>query len=289
MPKIALLLATAALLTLGIGITSDRAAAVSDPLSCEGYAEKRVFLESQGWWNTTTAGVGEHIHVGTCFPHAQTVKGVVDFDIRVMLHESTASAYLLRIAVGSTVLVTKTIAMSCATDCTQWHRLSLDTTKWAYDGRQELRFTVKAKEPNGKIHYQSTGWQAYFANGKPVSNYRSSDLIIARGWYTDYGYTNAQLESALPTAPVSGTWSPKVKFSPGSSTAASFMATVDPSFHTGDAGKVVVTGAGSGSKTLSIDTRTLANGPHKLVLLAHDKRSTGTNSGVQVLPFTVLN
>lgn len=290
MPKRVLLFAAAALLTLGIGITTtDHAAAVPDPLTCEGYAEKRVFVESQGWWIPTNEGVGEHIHVATCFPHAETVKGTVDFDVRVMLHDSKAKAYLLRIAVGSTVLVQKSISMACDTDCTQWHKLSLDTTKWAYDGRQELRFTVKAKEADGKIHYQSTGWQAYFANGKPVQHYRSSDLVIARGWYTGYDYTNAQLDSALPAAPVSGTWSPRVKFTPKTTAGATYMATIDPSFHVGNAGTVVLSGAGSGSKTLSIDTTKLTNGRHNLVLLAHDKRTGGTNSGVQVLPFTVQN
>jgi hypothetical protein len=75
----------------------------------------------------------------------------------------------------------------------------------------------------------------------------------------------------------------------GSTTEERWMATVDPSFHAGYEGIVVASGSGHGYKTLSIDTRRFANGPHRLVLLAHDKRTTGKNSGVQVIPFTVAN
>lgn len=267
------------------------AAAAPDPNTCAGYPEKRTFVESQGWWDTGpgTGKVGRHVHVGTCFPNAQSVKGTVDFDVRVMLHDNPGTANLLRIAIGSTVVVKVPISMSCPADCTQWYRISLDTGKWAYDGRQELRLTANVKQPDGTRQYQSTGWQVYFANGKPVKNYRSSDAMIARGWYTSFGYANASLESAYPWSPVSGTWAPVVKFSMGSSTDERWMATVDPSFHAGYEGTVIATGSGHGSKTLSIDTRKFPNGQHKLVLLAHDKRSTGKNSGVQVIPFTVAN
>lgn len=267
------------------------AAAAPDPLTCAGYPEKRTFVESQGWWNSPQGigKVGQHVHVGTCFPNAQSVTGTVDFDVRVMLHDNPGTANLLRIAIGGTIVVKAPISMSCAADCTQWYRISLDTTKWAYDGRQELRFTANVKQPDGTRQYQSTGWQVYFANGKPVKNYRSTDAMIARGWYTNFGYTNSSLESAYPWAPVSGTWTPVVKFSMSSSEDRRWMVTVDPSFHVGFEGTVVGSGVGAGAKTLSIDTRKFSNGPHKLVLLAHDRRTTGMSSGVQVIPFTVAN
>ncbi|MGH3665156.1 MAG: hypothetical protein ACRDU8_03515 [Egibacteraceae bacterium] len=54
-----------------------------DPLTCDGYRERRFFFESQAWWQPTVSGNQDlgHIHVGTCFPHAQTVSGVVNFDL----------------------------------------------------------------------------------------------------------------------------------------------------------------------------------------------------------------
>lgn len=269
----------------GAVVAAGSAAAAADPLTCAGYPEKRVFLESQGWWGPmpVTGRVG-HVHLATCFPHAQTVTGVITLDVRVMLHDNDGVANQLRLAIGSSVVTTQAISMSCENNCTQWFTISYDTSKWAYDGRQELRLTAKVKQPNGTTMYQSTGWQSYFANGKPVRNYRSSDLIIARGWYSNFGYSNATLETPLPTQPISGTWSPRVNFS-----RAGYLATIDPDFHAGSEGTVLARGSGSGDRQLTIDTTRLANGPHKLVLISSDPRSTGTNSGVQVIPFTVAN
>ena len=40
-----------------------------DSLSCEGYPEPRVFLESQSWWvDAHRPYPGAQIHWGTCFP-----------------------------------------------------------------------------------------------------------------------------------------------------------------------------------------------------------------------------
>jgi hypothetical protein len=292
LPKLFLL---AAVMTVAVSAGAlDRAGAVgdarsaitaADPVTCEGYPEKRVFLESQGWWGPMprTARTG-HVHVGTCFPHAQTVRGVLTFDVRVKLHENDGVAYLLRLSVGSSVVTSQTISMSCEEDCTRWFTLSYDTSKWAYDGRQELRLTAKIKQPDGTTQYQSTGWQVYFANGKPLRNYRSSDVVIARGWYTNFGYANATLETPLPLEPISGTWTPRVNFS-----RSGYLATIDADFHGGNEGTVVARGTGSGDRQLAIDTTKLANGPHKLVLVSSDVRSAGTNSGVQVIPFVVAN
>src|SRR4051812_41506413 len=71
-----------------LGPASELAAAAAVP--CIGvptgdatvYAEKRVFLESQGWWGARRPdgtvpkrGDAEHIHVGMCFPLQQTISG----------------------------------------------------------------------------------------------------------------------------------------------------------------------------------------------------------------------
>ena len=40
-----------------------------DSLTCEGYPEPRVFLESQSWWvDAHRPYPGAQIHWGTCFP-----------------------------------------------------------------------------------------------------------------------------------------------------------------------------------------------------------------------------
>jgi hypothetical protein len=66
------------------------------------------------------------------------------------------------------------------------------------------------------------GWLAYVHNGKTSvdTHYLAPNISEARGWYglqgTDgLGYENARLRSPLPTAPLSGTWSPEVETLPG--------------------------------------------------------------------------
>jgi len=89
-----------------------------------------------------------------------------------------------------------------------------------------------------------------------------------------------------------------VKMAPGAGGApvTSHRAHVDPDFHAGSAGWIVRQGRGSFEGRLSIDTTQLANGVHKLVLVANarklsrrDRVANGTSSGVQVIPFVVSN
>jgi hypothetical protein len=62
-----------------------------NPLTCEGYPEARIFLDAQAWWSPAPGQAGEdfgHIHNATCAPHRQTLRGLVDFDIRLILHNN---------------------------------------------------------------------------------------------------------------------------------------------------------------------------------------------------------
>ena len=138
------------------------------------------------------------------------------------------------------------------------------------------------------------GWQAYLQNGHTVNDYRSGIPTICRGWYSNAGYANAQLNSLYPTSPVSGVWTSNVKMAPGSGGIAVTHHTVrlDPDFHAVPVieGTILEDGTGEFSGNLSIDTRTLSNGPHKLMLRADADASTGsTNSGVCIIRFTVQN
>jgi hypothetical protein len=182
---------------------------------------------------------------------------------------------------------------TCSGTCTFWFHASIDTTKATSDGRKELRIHAHVKEPDGKEMLVTNGWQLYLANGdRPVSDYRSADVTTARGWYTDVGYTNATLKSDLPLAPVSGVWSFKVSLQPGSGgiPVTHHVVLLDANFHAGIPGTVLKEGASAWSGTITLDTRTLVNGPHKLILRADANASAGsTNSGVLVIPFTVQN
>lgn len=287
-------------------LASTRAAA--DPLSCTGYPEKRVFLETQTWWTPTPGTTGKndfgHLHLGTCFPYKQALTGTVDFDVRLMMHDNPGKAFLFRVGTEDVVLGQQDFDMTCSVaTCEKWLRVSLDTTKASHDGRNEFRFSVKLNEPDGNVMFESSGWQAYLKNGKASSDYRSSDVTIARGWYTGALYTNAEITSDIPLTPVSGIWSPAVKLTAGAGgiPVTHWSWHVDPSFHAVPANPGTITAEGSGElrSTIKIDTTKLTNGTHRLVLISSADCMNGNcgdvsldgqrNSGVLSIPFTVLN
>jgi hypothetical protein len=274
-------------------------AATIDRQACTGYPQKRVFLESQAWWYRTPGKTGTdhgHVHIGTCFPHAQKVTGVVRFDVRVILHRNPGRLTHINIGIvgewGGIRSVALTPSWRCAeTTCTRWFRTYVDTRKALRDGRQEFRFRAQVKEPDNKEMIASTGWLAYVKNGKPIQHYRASWSAEARGWYTNTGYANAKIEF-LPMNSVRGVWWPKVRMTAGSGgiPVTSYRAILDPDFHAGKAGTTIRSGTGSFRGSLRIDTTRLRNGKHKLVLIADAKASTGsTNRGLLVVPFSVSN
>ncbi len=293
--------------TAGAAYLATTKAAV-DPLSCTGYPEKRVFLETQSWWTPTPGTTDKnnfgHLHLGTCFPYKQTVTGTIEFDIRLLMHDNPGNAFLFRVGTEDVVLGQQDFSMTCSVaTCEKWLHVSLDTTKASHDGRNEFRFSVKLNEPDGNVMFESSGWQAYLKNGKSSSDYRSSDVTIARGWYTGALYTNAEITSDIPLTPVSGVWSPTVKLTAGAGgiPVTHWSWHVDPSFHAVPANLGTITAEGSGElrSTIKIDTTRLTNGTHRLVLISSADCISGNcgdasldgqrNSGVLSIPFTVSN
>jgi hypothetical protein len=271
----------------------------TDRVACTGYPERRVFLESQGWWVQTPGSTGTdfgHVHVGMCFPLGQQVRGVVTLDVRLTMHDNPGRLGRLdggiRTRDGGYSLWSVPIGLTCPTGtCVVWTQLKVDTSQVPTDGRAEWRFRPRVRTPDGKAFDPSTGWQAYLANGggRPVEHYRDRDSAIARGWYEDSGYVNAGI-SAVPTAPVSGTWTPSVNLDTGSEgPPVTFHGVyVDPDFHRGSKGIVIREGQGPYGGTVAIDTARLSPGPHRLVLRSDARDPSGsTSSGVLVVHFTV--
>jgi hypothetical protein len=188
------------------------------------------------------------------------------------------------------------LGFRCAVEtCTWFVPVDVDT-RLASDGCQEFRFQAWVKEPDGKELIATNGWRVNLRNGNRLASYcdaRGVNFTEGRGWYTDMGYENGRLDDPFPVAPVSGIWSPKLKAGAGSGgiTPTYHMITVDPSFHMGNKGLVLHEGPGSWSTSrLAIDTRKLANGPHKLFIRTDANTSSGsTVSGALVFPFTVQN
>lgn len=280
--------------------------------ACSTYAEPRVFLESQSWWRQMPGSSGTdfgHVHSGTCFPYLQKVSGVVPFDVVTKLHDNPGTLTRVDVQAFNNAYGAKNLAsvrpnFVCQTaDCTVTHRLRPDTRVLAYDGLTEFRIRSHVREPDGNVSLATDGWLAYVRNGKPVrdTRYLAPGQSEGRGWYgrsgTDgFGYINARMRTRLPSGPVSGIWRPEVETLRGSGPSrpiARTLVTVDPDFHAipEKRGFVQVDQPGAFRGFLAIDTTRLANGPHKLVVIASaDHPDLGSvQSGVVVLPFTVWN
>jgi hypothetical protein len=261
---------------------------VPDPLGCTGYPEPRVWLESQAWWSRAGLAipehVGEHIHVGLCWPvapdggDALITDNKLHVDVRVLLHAATGPTSYIRVSDASNVKVKKALVLGPG-DAEAWVPFDLDLSKWG-TGRREFRWTANVpRTDEGLRQFNSTGWQLCVRSC--ASSYRSGPWTEARGWYEGRDYTHARFLSKLPVQPVSGLWTFNVRLiesGPGG-------VFVDPDFHNGSWGTRIGPEGGPFSGSVTLDTRLLANGPHRLALVASD----GQNAGVQVVNFTVAN
>lgn len=261
-------------------------------------AAPTVTLESQGWWSSpgisVPAQVGAHVHLRATVPaDGYPIDGQVAVPVVVTLHAMAGTATSVRVSDGSTVRQTWALTLGpCPTTCTWSGTLTVDFTKWS-TGRREMRWTanVPDEQPDraGKQRmYQSTGWQVCVRSCTPT--YRSGPWVEARGWYDDrstdgtglaHNYQNARLTSPLTAVRAGGTIS--ISLAPGSGGLTTRLAGayLDPHFHDGDPGRVLLsrTSAYKGSLVIPTD---LTSGPHTLVLLASD----GQNAGVLAVPFT---
>lgn len=265
-------------------------------------------MEAQAWWKGdgvesligADAPGGAHVHVGTCFPWGQPVSGTVEFDVRIMLHDNPGELYRIRPQVwydGGNWVESEVFYRQSFTepDVTLWQHIIIDTTRSPYDGLQELRLFTEVHHTDGADQYASTGWALDIRNGRPVNHYKpdaqAPRFTEGRGWYTGADYTNSRFEDPAFMAPVSGIWAPDVKMTAGSGgEPVTFHALyIDPDFHNGSSGITVKSGPGKWDGDVVIDTTTLSNGLHRLVLRADATISTGTNSGLLVIPFVVEN
>ena len=284
--------------------------------TCRGYPEPRVFLETQTWWTDGAIAPGQrshHIHVGVCFPQGRTWRpapdGRVRLDFRIVFHNMRGFlGYQFRGGIGCCDNGSPTfhvpVRLRCKhmhMECTWWITRRIDTDATGSDGRKEARFSLLTRTPKGKRMFESSGWQSYLDRGhvSDVEDYRDADVAIARGWYEGFGYANASIAPYRAPGPrVSGVWRPELRMHPGAGgrPITSHSVNIDPNFHEGKAGKVVEKGPGSYDGVVTIDTRKLKNGQHRLVLFTHAKLITpgddvldGTNTGVLAVPFFVRN
>jgi hypothetical protein len=292
----------------GLTATPTQSGPGPDRVNCTGYPEPRLFLDAQAWWMATPGYNGSdfgHVHIGTCFPYRQSLTGKVSFDVRVILHNNPGRAYNVRLQVKDGgdlyTMESRSISFVCPglATCEHWEQFTVDTERFNYSGIQEFRFNTSVQEPDGNIMYATSTWTAYVENGKPVQHAHSNYVIEGRGWYgvfggANVGYSNARLASDFPISPVSGNFSFEVRLYKGSEGIPTTYHTIllDPNFHVVPVvpGIVLKEGSGEYRGVITLNTRQLTNGRHRLVLRADaDDPSGYTNSGVLVIPFSVDN
>ncbi len=274
--------------------------AAPDPVSCTGYPEPRQFFETQAWWEPVPNLEGQgHVHLGMCWPHAQTVSGTLKLDLRVLLHDNRGT--LTRVKVQDDYsndfnFFESTKLDSSQGELTAWRSISIDTTK-INDGMRQLRIYAYFSHEGGNEQIARAHYMVDVENGKTDYAAKYSEYG-GSGWYleeedgTDWGYQRATLDRSSFLAIgqcVSGTWQPRVKLAWSSPSASEHMVLVDPNIHAGSLGKVIRQGSGGYDGTVSIDTRTLTNGTHKLFVQSGRRVGVEENGGVFVYPFTVCN
>ncbi len=276
--------------------------------------------------NNASTNTG-HLHMGACIPERETISsGNLTVNVRVILHDNPGTANYVSMVFKTSdreTTVQKCYLRAEAPDfscpgpsdkgrgdfvcngtCERWLSFSQPISLFNHSGLQDVRFRGFVREPDGKEMRANFNWQVNIQNGRSGSDVSDDAFLRGKGWYTRAGYCEASFRSVpLPDGPVSGIWSPLVGLTTHSGSDSrpashSFVA-IDPDFHAvpPSPGAVLWNAAGpygsepSGAAPISIDTRALSNGVHKLHLRTscRDDRQESTNSGVTVVPFTVAN
>lgn len=168
---------------------------------------RRIPVELQAWWFPNFG----HIHAAAQVPLGQEVSGIVEFDVRIVMHDNPSHLYELRIDTDNGVFKKIPLDFDCpydgtnSTNCSISVPVQLDTRKMK-DGWREIRIRATAKTVDNKRFLNSSGIQFYVNNGGSKSNYtRSIDNhgLIGRGWYEGFGYTNAVIGN-VPLEKVKG-------------------------------------------------------------------------------------
>lgn len=257
-------------------------------------------IEAQAWWReaglSIPNNVGEHIHASVCWPtYGTIVTGTLHIDLRILVHNGDEAThhFLERMRVnwrpynsesGGGLLLDNTgdwdIPLDASGNGSRIFPIDLNLSSLGTATRR-IRINPMAGNDPDKMFPGWEGWLCVRACNT------STTKTTGKGWYSGHGYQNASFNSLIPTSPKSGNYTFNVNMNPGGDGLATVQhgIYIDPDFHNGSTGITVRQANGTFSGNVTIDTRTLSDGPHKLVLMARDSDL----AGIQVIPFTVDN
>jgi len=284
-----------------------------DPLTCTGYAEKRQFVEAQSWW--TEPGLQtRHAHVGACIPERETVADPVRLDVRMVLHDPLMATEFstLRVTVKGSGYeknwIDHDFEEPCMVmTCTKWHTVHVPLSFFDKSGMQEMRLRFTNEEGRTPSRSAATmkpsmGWKVFVNNGKTKSDYTRLPYVRGKGWYTENGYCVAEHTDAagIPDAPVSGAYTRSIQMinddSTDSQPVTGHRVSVNPDFHMGNPGTVLLDGSGQRPNgPFTIDTTKFSDGQHRVALEVRCAALDGNNvrnsllQGFLIYPITVAN
>lgn len=167
-----------------------------------GFDPRQIPLEMQAWW---TPAYG-HIHAAANLPLGQEVSGVLNFDVRIVLHHNPSHLNELRIDDDESIKLRIPLDWSCPIDqtCAFNVPVSLDTTT-LQDGWREIRLRAETETPDDKRFLSSSAIPLLVNNGGSRDDYNrgTNQGLIGMSWYEEFGYTYAWIET-VPLGPVSG-------------------------------------------------------------------------------------
>jgi hypothetical protein len=275
-----------------------------DPVNDQtAYGEKRVFLESQGWWGARKTdgsvpryGNAEHIHVGLCFPlKGVTVTGTKTLRVRVMGHNLPINSIIKTTLLhdpdgdgGALPLIhwDDTVRASDNGNVVMWRTVQVNTANIP-NGLREFRNLTVVRRPDGDELHASSAWCWQISNGSatPVASGTCIDTpesTMARGWYNCFEYKIAETRHwAYPYGGVTRNvpYTLEIGGRDGASSAnndfTGWEARWDPDFHNGINGTLIQSGTGPGygvSITIPASLMTGVTGGkiHKLVIIGFD-------------------
>src|SRR5918992_339724 len=257
------------------------------------YEEKRVFLESQGWWGERRAdgsvpkrGAAEHIHVGMCFPLQQTVSGTKTLRVRVMAHNLPVGSVIKTTSLhdpggGSIPDINwnRTIRLSDNGDVDTMATVQVNTA-FIPNGLREFRNLTSVRRPDSAEIHATSGWCWTIANGSaaPVNSgtcATTPQTTMARGWYDCFEYKISEVRNW--TYPYSGiarnaSYTVQIGAREGAGThnlITSWEVRLNPDFHNGNNGSLVASGSSpANGQSVTINGSLLTAGVHRLVVIA---------------------
>lgn len=289
------------------------------------YGEKRVFLESQGWWGARKTdgtvpryGAAEHIHVGLCFPLKPTpVSGTIPLTVRVLGHNLPVNSIIKSTNLHDpdgdggalpTITWNRKVLASDNGNVELWRTVSVPTGQ-IHNGLREFRNLTVVQRPDLDELHASSGWCWQISNGTaaPVASGTCVDTpnsTMARGWYNCFEYKIAETRNwAYPYSGVTRNvaYTLSIGARDGASSAnndfTGWEVRWDPDFHNNNNGKLIKKGNGPAygvSVTIpdSLMTGVTGGKVHKLVIIgfvngACTAQQNGELSAVFAVPIKV--